>query len=87
MEVVAVTIERTDEARYGGVMTLRDGDGDARVWWSLERLDDRRAEVGFLEGDRQDWQEQVQEHALAYSDTILAGITAWRRQPVLELAS
>lgn len=86
MEIVSVVIERADEKRYCGLMNLRDDEGEARVWWSLESLDDRRARVGFIQGDRDDWLDQVQRHAVAYSDTILAGIAEWRRPPLLDLA-
>lgn len=76
MHIGSITIERGDATSFCGLLTLGAGEDAGLVWWSVERLDETRVRVGFVQGERQDWLEQVELHAPALSDAILEAIAS-----------
>ena len=74
MDIGTVIVERTNSSSSCGLLTARDAYGETRIWWSVERLDDHRVRIGFVQGSRTDWLEFVELHAPALSDAILAAM-------------
>lgn len=74
MHIGPITIERGDATSFCGLLTLGAGDDAGQVWWSVERLDESRVRVGFVQGEHPDWLDLVELHAPALSDAILDAI-------------
>ncbi len=82
MDIGPIVVERGDARSYCGLLTMRDATGEGRVWWSVEALDAARVRIGFVQGERPDWLEEVELHAPTLSDAILAAIATRPRAAV-----
>jgi hypothetical protein len=76
MQIGPITIERGDATSFCGLITVAEGADASQVWWSVERLDESRVRVGFVQGEREDWLTLVEYHAPALSDAILEAIAS-----------
>ncbi|MBC7543821.1 MAG: hypothetical protein H7338_13945 [Candidatus Sericytochromatia bacterium] len=79
MDIRSIVVERADANSFCGLLTVRDMAGASRIWWSVERIDEHRVRVGFVQGERADWLAFVETHAPILSDGILTAIAHRRR--------
>jgi hypothetical protein len=76
MHIGPITIERGDATSFCGLLSMGNGAEAGHVWWSVERLDETRVRVGFVQGEHPNWLDLVELHAPALSDAILEAIAS-----------
>lgn len=84
MDILSIIIERADRTSYCGVVTYQDTQGEGSLLWTVELTGTTKVVVGFVQGDRIDWLDTVQEHAHYLSDNIILAITRHSKQVTIQ---